>query len=71
MLVRWYVECQRGRRGKAAAEVLHAPPRVPDDDAAVAMGSYGGGGDCEGRGAMLNFARHVFGYARYCPKMNA
>jgi hypothetical protein len=29
------------------------------------------GHDCEGPDAMLNFARHVFGYARYCPKMNA
>jgi hypothetical protein len=27
--------------------------------------------DCDGLGAMLNFAAHMSGYARYCPEMNA
>jgi|HubBroStandDraft_3_1064219.scaffolds.fasta_scaffold4760515_1 hypothetical protein len=39
-----------------------------DDAAEMAMAT---GGDCEAPDAMLNFAQHVSGYARYCPKMNA
>jgi hypothetical protein len=39
-----------------------------DNDAEMAMAT---GYDCEVLDAMLNFAQHVFGYARYCPKMNA
>ena len=49
-------------------ELLRALSRAQDDDAEMAMAA---GGDCEGLDAMLNFAQHVSGYARYCPKMNA
>jgi len=59
-------EARRAQR--KARESLHPLSRIQDDEARMAVAA---GGDCEGPDAMLNFARHVFGYARYCSEMNA